>query len=166
MAAFAVGYALTQLSHLAWMPLAEYPSTLAAAEFFATAEEVLFRGYLLGRLLVLGMPACAGNLLAAALFVLAHPRYLADPHPQTLLLAAGAAAMSLLAGAVALRYRNAWGAVVVHAGYDLLIFVPLAEAITSCDHTLHQHPGRRRRTNPCRTRPGMPGKVDGSVGTS
>ena len=45
----------------------------------------------------------------------AHPRYLGDPRPQTLLLAAGRAAMSLLASAVALRYRTAWGAVAVHA---------------------------------------------------
>ena len=128
--AFAVGYTLIRLGHLAWMPLTEYPSTLAAAAFFATTEEILFRGYLLGRLLTLGIPGWAGNLLAAALFVLAHPRYLGDPRPPTLLLALGAAGMSLLAGAVALRYRNAWGAVAVHAGYDLLIFVPLAGAIT------------------------------------
>ncbi len=34
--------------------------------------------------------------------------------------------MSLIAGAVALRHRNVMGAVRVHAGYDLLIFMPLA----------------------------------------
>ncbi len=35
-----------------------------------------------------------------------------------------------VAGAVALRYRNVWGAVMVHFGFDFLIFLPLADATT------------------------------------
>ena len=38
--------------------------------------------------------------------------------------------LALVAGAVALRYRNVWGAVMVHFGFDFLIFLPIAGAIT------------------------------------
>ena len=130
---FALLYALQRLGEVRWMPLEEYPSTLAAAAFFAVVEELLFRGFLLGRLASWVGPRPA-NAMQATLFLVAHPRYLGvaaggaglDPW-----LTVGMLLVGLVAGAVALRYRNVWGAVLVHFGFDFLIFLPLAGAITT-----------------------------------
>ena len=125
-------YALQRLGEVRWMPLEEYPSTLAAAAFFAVVEELLFRGFLLSRLAIWLGPRPA-NAVQATLFLVAHPRYLG--------IAAGSAGLDpwlmvgmllgLVAGVVALRYRNVWGAVTVHFGFDFLIFLPLAGALTT-----------------------------------
>ena len=129
---FAVLYTLQRLGEIRWMPLEEYPSTLAAAAFFAVVEELLFRGFLLSRLASWLGPRPA-NAIQATLFLVAHPRYLG--------IAAGSAGLDpwlmvgmllgLVAGVVALRYRNVWGAVTVHFGFDFLIFLPLAGALTT-----------------------------------
>jgi membrane protease YdiL (CAAX protease family) len=135
--AFALAYALHRLGHFAWMPLSEYPSTIGNALFFPLTEELLFRGLLLSLLVAWGVRPWAANLLAATLFVLAHPRYLlvipgySGPTRPDVWLAAMVLAVGLLAGAVALRYRNVWGAVVVHAGANFLIFVPIGAVIKS-----------------------------------
>ena len=126
-------YALQRLGEVRWMPLEEYPSTLAAAAFFAVVEELLFRGFLLSRLAIWLGPRPA-NAVQATLFLVAHPRYLgiaagsAGPDPWLMV---GMLLLGLVAGVVALRYRNVWGAVMVHFGFDFLIFLPLAGATTT-----------------------------------
>ncbi len=115
------------------MPLEEYPSSLAAAAFFALVEELLFRGFLLGRLASWLGPRPA-NAIQASVFLVAHPRYLgmaAGDASLDLWLTVGMLLLGLVAGAVALRYRNVWGAVMVHFGFDFLIFLPIAGVITT-----------------------------------
>ena len=76
-------------------------------------------------------------MIQTALFVLAHPRYLLVVPGYTgqtrpdMWLVVGMVLLGLLAGAVALRYRNVWGAVLVHVGFNFLIFVPIAGTVTS-----------------------------------
>ena len=126
-------YALQRLGEVRWMPLEEYPSTLAAAAFFAVVEELLFRGFLLSRLVSWLGPRPA-NLIRASVFLVAHPRYLGVAAGDAGLdtwLTVGMLLLGLVAGAVALRYRNVWGAVTVHFGFDFLIFLPLAGATTT-----------------------------------
>jgi membrane protease YdiL (CAAX protease family) len=87
-------------------------------------EELWFRGIFLGKL----RPQLGVTLtLVATAFVFASPHFMATyvTDLQRLLFAAIVFGLGILNGYVMFRSDSIWGSVLVHAGYDLLVIIPL-----------------------------------------
>jgi membrane protease YdiL (CAAX protease family) len=87
-------------------------------------EELWFRGIFLGKLRpVLG----AALAIVATALVFASPHFMAVyvTELQRLLFAAIVFALGCLNGYVMLKSDSIWGSVLIHAGYDLLVIIPL-----------------------------------------
>ena len=114
--------------------LAMFPATLGSfvllAALIGTAEELLYRGYILGRLQFLGAP------WAVVLSAVAHTAYkcalFARPRPgietNFLFLAAATLLGGTAFGLLRVRANSVWPAVAAHACFDMLVYGDRAQA--------------------------------------